>query len=207
MTLSHSQQRIHRHNAYGFTCDTIHHHVATSTWISSCERIRGYSGDTQRAKPAPTGQTHFLLRCCAILAIICVVVGGLVVFLLVSITRGVVRSFRSPHGYLYAAPGTNKSTVQPLFDKDTHFDVAVTVWARRANANAAHPEMYADDWAERVDLTEAQSSLGSRVSMPLVEFSHRPEDIIFSQVVFKDCSLNDTDRDLDVSFELPLARL
>lgn len=139
--------------------------------------------------------------------ILCVVVGGLIAFLLVVAARGMVWSFASPHGDLYAAPGTNKSSVQPLIDKDTYFDVAVTVWARRANADTAHPEMYADDWAERVDLTEAQSSLGSRVSMPLVEFSHRPEDIIFSQVVFKDCSLNDTDRDLDVSFELPLARL
>lgn len=120
-----------------------------------------------------------------------------------------VRYFRSPLGRdLYAAPGANRSTVQPLIDTDTRFDVAVTVWARRANADTAHPEMYADDWEDEIEITEAQRFLYSRIGMPLVELSHLPEeDIVFSQIVIEDSSLNDKDRDVDVNFELPLARL
>ncbi|RSH86118.1 uncharacterized protein EHS24_004343 [Apiotrichum porosum] len=148
-------------------------------------------------------------RCCAILAIIlCVVVGSLTIFLLLRTTTTLVRHFRSPLGReLYAAPGANRSTVQPLIDTDTRFDVAVTVWARRANADTAHPEMYADDWEDEAEVTEAQRFLYSRIGMPLVELSHLPEeDIVFSKIVIEDSSLNDKDRDVDVNFELPLAR-
>lgn len=121
-----------------------------------------------------------------------------------------VNAILNPHSHMYAEAGSNSSTVVSLVRPDTPFDVALTIWARKANHETAHPERYQDDWSPN-DLGKIRE-MGMLVAtlMPMVEHVHLPEEVsVFSEIVLRDFRLSDSKRDVDVEidFDLPLKRL
>lgn len=103
-----------------------------------------------------------------------------------------------PYAKLYA-PTSDKSAVVPLFDKDTLFDVAVTIWQRRNCTTQVDGQLLPDQFLfcgnwDSMELWNKSTDSTTR---------HVDETILFSQVVMTGFSLQSKPHEATINFELP----
>lgn len=102
-----------------------------------------------------------------------------------------------PYARLYAPKPVSDTAVVPLFDLDTKFDVAVTVWQRDnvtlpSHGGTSHGRtFYLDSWQYQV----WREGGG-------VEKMNANETVLFSQVVFRDFSLRSDTLKTTIGFEI-----
>lgn len=148
-------------------------------------------------------------KCFAILCVLVVVgLGCIIGWITVKTAYLAVQYARSPHRDMYVSD-SGAGAVVPLIDADTKFDVAVVVYVRKPNAETSRPELYAEDWDSKEDTHDkAASYVHMTTGVPLAEVAHVPEmGVIFSDVVIRDYSLKEKNRNVTVKLELPLRRL
>lgn len=116
--------------------------------------------------------------------------------------RFVNNVLNQPYAKLYA-PAGDESAVVPLFDQDTLFDVAVTIW-QRSNCTAPPKEEQGPMNFFSLNLPDCDTwpTLGhsskDEASPPAIN-----ETVLYSQVVLKDFNLGSKAREATISFELP----
>lgn len=137
---------------------------------------------------------------------------GVALWHLVPMGFDVIQSIRttSTHKSLLAEKPDPSSDIYPLIDANTEFDVAVSVWARKANNDTTHPERLRREWdgeGEDGDLSISRL-VKDQMGCSLGEAYYVPEEtLIFSDVLFENFTLASKHRDVDIDFKLPLKRL
>jgi hypothetical protein len=151
-----------------------------------------------------------LLITCGLLGVI------VVVAFFGTILYGLKRLFddaRNPHKHLLHETRPDKypsaRTVGPLIDKETRFDVVLTLWARAANEDSLGADEYAEDAKGATgEADPSELALAAMVGLPLVEVRRDPHEVpLFSEVVFEEVSMADKGLEKKVDIQLPLKRL
>lgn len=129
-----------------------------------------------------------LLVVLVIALLVTIFVGGLIL--------GIIKDVKDPHREkIFDVNGTVASgIVRPLVGKDQKFDVAVSVWIR---AGVEEERTWRESLAIHADGEEEKRE---------VEYSIL-EKPLFSDVVFRDLSLSDKHRRVDVPLRIPIAKL
>lgn len=162
----------------------------------------------------------------------CLGVGCLVVAGIVTISFGwffstalweLIQNARFPHKDLYHPVSkssdhnstanvltTGNPPVGPLLDRDTKFDVALTIFARIPDDEVDPSAAAEEESASRERYGSTLASVKSVTHMPEMELLRRPkEQVLYSEVIMRDMELR-KGRGMgavDVEFELPLRRL
>lgn len=129
-----------------------------------------------------------LRRCCALLGILVVaVVSGFIAVATYSALSSYIKAAVNPHKASHHDVKINPAVdnaVHPLFDQDTVFDVAASIWLSHSAEDMAHGEPE-----------------GIRVTHELNETA------IFSQIVMRGVTLSTKNVMTTVHYELPLTHL
>lgn len=112
---------------------------------------------------------------------------------------GAIKNLKDPHGeMIFKVNGTvalsERGVVKPLVGKDQKFDVAVSVWIR---ARVEEERTWRESLVVGADGEEKKRE---------AEYSIL-ETPLFSDVVFRDLSLSDRHRRVDVPLRIPIAKL
>ncbi|EIM87172.1 uncharacterized protein STEHIDRAFT_168004 [Stereum hirsutum FP-91666 SS1] len=133
------------------------------------------------------GKISLLLVVLVVALLVTIFVGGLIL--------GIIKDVKDPHREkIFDANGTVASgIVRPLVGKDQKFDVAVSVWIR---AGVEEERTWRESLAMHADGEEEKRE---------VEYSIL-EKPLFSDVVFRDLSVSDKHRRVDVPLRIPTAK-
>lgn len=134
------------------------------------------------------GKISLLLVVLVIALLVTIFVGGLIL--------GLIKDVKDPHREkIFDANGTVTSgIVKPLVGKDQKFDVAVSVWIR---AGMEEERTWRESLTEGLDGEEEKREAEYKIL----------EKPLFSDVVFRDLSLSDKHRRVDVPLRIPIAKL
>jgi hypothetical protein len=119
-----------------------------------------------------------------------------------------IDTLRAPHKYVYHSqhPNATEATVQPLFAKDTTFDVVLTIWARLPDEDAE--KRRTEKGVQKRDLKGIEGAVSKIAHKPYEELWWNPEEqAVFSEVVMENLGMGVRGRHVEVEFDLPLERL
>ena len=150
-----------------------------------------------------------LYTCIAIFVLVSIAIG----YGVYSTAKTVIQTLSDPHHSLYYN-GTDtpkgSSVVRPLFDKDTKFDIALTVFVKRPNATVVSniatidPDGVEEDEKHKAALQNTARVLG--LSADAVQGWYE-QDILWSGWLAKGMTLDSKSVDMTVKFDLPIETL
>jgi hypothetical protein len=165
--------------------------------------------DTIRPPQAVRRKRPSALKCIiALCALIGVFIFGLIVYAIGKGFYHMVDGVKNPHQSLYLNATSNETAIHPFIGKDETFDVYLTVWARKPDAEVNIPSEEETRVLAEDRFGGGWETIRKIIKSPEREILREPEEtVVYAEKVFDKVGRKDRNLHKDISFELPLGRL